>query len=69
MPCRICTTNDREALIEELAIGMWAKCEVRHLPSDWCEEWEKAGSYWQHIFRQYAAVFIDVAHRDHMHDG
>lgn len=69
MACRICTTNDRQALVEELAAGMWAKCETSDEYTDWTEEWAKAGPYWQTLFRQCATVFLDLAHRDHMRDG
>lgn len=36
MPCRICTTNDKEALVDELAREMWASC----LDSDAGSEWQ-----------------------------
>lgn len=68
MGCRICTTNDHEALADELAQEMWARCIDSETGSEW-EPWETAGPYWQGMFRQYAAAFLKVAQRDHAHDG
>lgn len=59
MSCRLCTANDREALIEELAQGMWKACESQDDVTDY-KEWDAAGIYWQHMFREYAEAFLDV---------
>lgn len=68
MLCRICTTNDQEALVDELAREMWASCSDSDPGSEW-QPWEQAEPYWQRIFRQYAAAFLKVAHRGHGQDG
>ncbi len=64
MPCRFCATNDTEALVDELAAKMWASCETIDEWSDWTREWEKAGPYWQGMFRNYARVFLKAAQWD-----
>lgn len=68
MACRICTTNDHEALADELAQEMWASCIDTSEGTEWVP-WEQAGSYWHLMFRQYAAAFLRVAHRSHGLDG
>jgi hypothetical protein len=51
MPCRLCTANDREALIEDLAAKFWAGERDDALDG---RTWAQAGSYWQPIFRRFA---------------
>lgn len=53
--CRLCTTNDREGLIEGLAESLWA---TRRRDSLDDREWERAGPYWQGIFRELAASAV-----------
>jgi hypothetical protein len=55
--CRLCTANDREALIEELAARMW---ESRRDPELDPHRWEKAPSYWQRAMRQFAGETIKM---------
>jgi hypothetical protein len=51
--CRLCTTNDREALIEDLAREMW---ESRRDPElDW--SWEECRR-WQDIYREHARLTL-----------
>jgi len=69
MPCRFCTTNDEEALIEELAARMWASCETSDPVTEWTKDWDAAGPHWQFVFRNYARTFLSAARRDHDHDG
>lgn len=47
MACRICTTNDREALVEELAAEFWRDAVD-------ARTWAEAGTYWQPIYRRFA---------------
>lgn len=53
--CRLCTTNDLDGLIESLAIDMW---DTRRRGSLDDREWERAGPYWQGIFRELAAASV-----------
>lgn len=55
--CRICTTNDREALIEELATRMWESRRDREIDPD---EFEDAPPYWQMTFREFASETIKM---------
>ncbi len=60
MACRVCTTNDRDALVEELAKEFW---EGESVGATDDRTWEQAGSYWQILFRQYAARALVVMER------
>jgi len=51
--CRLCTSNDDEAVIEHLAEKMWDS------RMDYFEErtpWSKAGGTWQLAFREMAVA-------------
>jgi len=51
--CRLCTSNDDEAVIEHLAEKMWDS------RMDYFEErtpWSKAGGTWQSAFREMAVA-------------
>ncbi|UAK25887.1 hypothetical protein [Sphingomonas nostoxanthinifaciens] len=48
--CRLCTANDREAVIEKLAADMW--CSRIDIP------WDEAGIMWQKAFRQMAEAAV-----------
>lgn len=52
--CRLCTTNDRESLVEELAERMWNARRERALDPDW----PNAGPYWQQAIRLFASETI-----------
>jgi hypothetical protein len=56
-PCRICTANDPEALVERLAANLWET--QRHGTLD-DRTWDEAGSYWQRIFRAFAEAAIET---------
>ncbi|MGF7156461.1 hypothetical protein [Novosphingobium gossypii] len=63
MTCRICTANDEEALIEQMAEAMW----MTQSSTDPDDEWqprERAGPYWHRIMRQFAAASLGVLRRD-----
>jgi hypothetical protein len=48
--CRLCTTNDHDALIEQLAADLWE----RHRDREILGPWESAGAYWQRAMREFA---------------
>ena len=50
--CRICSANDRERLIEDMAREMW-NTQKSTDPADEWQPWEKAGLYWQTITREH----------------
>lgn len=53
MTCRICSANDRDALIEDMARAMWDTQASTNTDDEW-RPWERAGPYWQRIMRQFA---------------
>lgn len=53
--CRLCTANDREGVIEQLAADLWNS--RRHGTLD-DRAWPEAGSYWQRIFREFAETAV-----------
>lgn len=55
--CRLCTTNDRDALIEELAARMWERRRDREIDPD---RWEDAPRYWQITFRDFASQTLTM---------
>ena len=59
--CRLCTTNDRPALVEELAAEMWESRRDREIDPPWSE----AGQYWQPAMRQFAEVSLRMLERGH----
>jgi hypothetical protein len=55
--CRLCTANDRDALIDQVAERMWER--QRHgSPSDW--PWAEAGPYWRPIYIELAATAVEL---------
>lgn len=63
MPCRICTSNDHEALIAQLAEEIW-NTRASTDPADEWRPWDRAGDYWQMVFRDHAIGVLKVALRD-----
>jgi hypothetical protein len=60
MACRVCTANDRDALVEELAAEFWkGSCAG---PVDG-RAWSEAGHYWQPIYRGFADRALHVMER------
>ena len=56
--CRICTSNDREALIDELAAELWFNESDGRLLAE-------AGVQWQIVFRQFAERTLRTIERGH----
>ena len=56
--CRLCTTNDVEGLIEEIAQELWAS-----FPKDVAGTWADAEGYWQHVMRTHARVIVGLLHK------
>lgn len=59
--CRLCTTNDREALAEQLAEEMWESRRDREIDPPW----KDAGGYWHMAMRQFADATLQMLQRDH----
>jgi hypothetical protein len=55
--CRICTANDRDALIEHVAEQLWESRRHGTL-DDW--PWAEAGGYWQGIMRELATTAVEA---------
>ncbi|MBB5714777.1 hypothetical protein [Sphingomonas aerophila] len=54
--CRVCTANDQETLIEQLAEQVWEWRRERDFP-----HWAEAGEFWQAKFREHALLFVNAA--------
>lgn len=63
MTCRICTANDEEALIEQVAEAMWLTQSSTDPDDEW-RPWGQAGPYWQRIMREFATASLRVLRRD-----
>jgi hypothetical protein len=61
--CRLCTANDLDGLIEDLAAELWES--RRHGTLD-DHPWAEAGPMWQRIFRDFAHTAIDVLGEPHV---
>ncbi len=64
MPCRLCTANDEDALVETLAADLWES--RRHGTLD-DRPWEQAGDHWQRIFRDFALTALESLRAEHRH--
>lgn len=53
-PCRLCSSIDRDGLIEQLAAELWESRQV-----DTYVAWADAGDYWQRGFRELAETAVD----------
>lgn len=62
--CRICSSNDEETLIEDVARAMWLTQESSSMDAEW-RVWENAGPYWQTIMKQFAAATIKTLRHPH----
>jgi hypothetical protein len=59
--CRLCTTNDREGLAEQLAAEMYESRRDREVDPPW----EDAGAYWHQAMRQFAEATLSMLERGH----
>ena len=55
--CRLCTANDEEALIDDLAGELWESRRYGTLDD---VPWAEAGSYCEPIFRDFARTAFDA---------
>jgi hypothetical protein len=55
--CRICASNDRDALVEEMAEALWLSYRHDDVP------WAQVDHYWGIVFRQLAETAIRVSGR------
>jgi len=62
--CRICSANDRERLIEDMAREMW-NTQKSTDPADEWQPWEKAGLYWQTVMRRFAEANLRAITREY----
>jgi hypothetical protein len=61
--CRICSANDRESLINEMAAEMWNTQRSSNKDDEW-RPWEQAGPYWHQMMRQFAEATLNVLQRE-----
>ena len=59
--CRLCTTNDRATLVEELAGEMWASRRDSEIDPPWAD----AAPYWQNAMRQFAEATVNMLEKGH----
>ena len=55
--CRLCTANDRDSLVDQVAKSLWES--RRHGTAD-DHPFAEAGEYWQRVFRELAETAIDT---------
>lgn len=53
---RLCTANDQDGVIEQLAADLWESRRNGHLDD---RPWVTAGEYWQRTFREFAEAAVD----------
>lgn len=58
--CRLCTSNDPDALREHVAAELWESRRNGHLDD---RPWADAGPRWQHVYRQLADTAIEALGR------
>lgn len=58
--CRICGSNDPDALIDEIAERIW---ECRRDPVLNDPPWSEASDYWQMTLREYAREMLAIVRR------
>ena len=59
--CRLCTTNDRDGLVEQLAAEMWD----RHRDRELMGSWEEASEHWHRTMRDFARATLDMLEDGH----
>jgi hypothetical protein len=64
--CRLCTANDIDALVDELAGELWESRRHGTL-DDW--PWQDASPMWKTTFRDFARTAVEVLgarHQEHL---
>jgi hypothetical protein len=56
--CRLCTSNDRDALVDEMAANAWEAARYG-------ESWEAVREPWKSAFRHHANLMLQALERDH----
>ncbi len=59
--CRLCTANDRDAVVKELAVKLWDGHRGRIGKDD--APWDEAGGYWWNAFEQVASDALEILGR------
>ena len=54
--CRLCTANDKEAIVEQLAERLFTNHRAHASPVPW----ESAGIYWHFAFRDLARSVLEM---------
>lgn len=54
-PCRLCSCQDQDELIEHVAASLWENRRNGHLDD---RPWADAGPYWQGVFRDMADTAV-----------
>ena len=62
--CRICSANDKAALVEDIAQAMWGTQRSSDPADEW-QPWEQAGAYWQRVMRQFAEATVKTLRAEH----
>jgi len=62
--CRLCTSNDRDALLDSVAADLW-ESRRRGTLDDY--PWTECPPYWRTIYLELAATAIESL--EHHHDG
>lgn len=60
--CRICTANDRQALILDMAIAMWDTQTNGDTHTDY-EPWPEASPFWQQRMLEFAEASLKAIER------
>lgn len=59
--CKLCTANDVDGVIKQLAGDLWNSRRYGTLDD---RPWEEAGDYWQRTFREFAETAVEsLQHR------
>ena len=58
--CRVCSSNDRESLVDEIAREVWES-------GGHGVAWEDTFPQWHTVYRQHAEAMLRVLERDHEH--
>lgn len=53
--CRLCSANDLDGVIEQLAADLWESRRYGTLDD---RPWEEAGEHWQRVFREFAETAV-----------